>query len=145
MLELQPAAEGDWDVWHALDAHLPQEEFIRKAQARRAYLLWYGGEPVGVLRYQLLWDHVPFLSLLLLRGDMRRRGLGRAAMAQWERELALRGHGMALTSTQVDEQAQHFYRRLGYRDIGGIVLELPGYEQPMELFMAKALTAAEHP
>ncbi len=27
-----------------------------------------------------------------------------------------------LTSTQVDEQAQHFYRKLGYQDAGGLLL-----------------------
>ena len=49
------------------------------------------------------------------------------------------GHGMLLTSTQVDEDAQHFYRRLGYRDCGGLVMDVPGYEQPMELFLVKAI------
>ena len=46
---------------------------------------------------------------------------------------------MLLTSTQVDEDAQHFYRRLGYRDCGGLVMDVPGYEQPMELFLVKAI------
>ena len=49
------------------------------------------------------------------------------------------GYGMLLTSTQVDEDAQHFYRRLGYRDCGGLVMDVPGYEQPMELFLVKAI------
>ena len=30
------------------------------------------------------------------------------------------GYGMVLTSTQVDEDAQHFYRKLGYKDCGGL-------------------------
>lgn len=46
---------------------------------------------------------------------------------------------MVLTSTQVDEDAQHFYRKLGYRDCGGFVIDVPGYEQPMELFLSKAI------
>ncbi len=49
------------------------------------------------------------------------------------------GYGMVLTSTQVDESAQHFYRKLDYQDCGGIVMNLPGYEQPMEMFLCKAL------
>lgn len=44
-----------------------------------------------------------------------------------------------MTSTQVDETAQHFYRKLGYRDAGGLLLDVPGYEQPMELFLIKAI------
>ena len=47
--------------------------------------------------------------------------------------------GILLTSTQVDEEAQHFYRKLGYKDCGGFVIDVPGYEQPMELFMIKGI------
>ena len=48
------------------------------------------------------------------------------------------GYGMLMTSTQVDEDAQHFYRKLGYKDCGGFVVDVPGYEQPMEMIMIKA-------
>lgn len=44
-----------------------------------------------------------------------------------------------MTSTQVDENAQHFYRKLGYQDAGGLLLNSPGFEQPMELFLVKQL------
>ena len=48
-------------------------------------------------------------------------------------------HGMLMTSTQVDEEAQHFYRELGYKDCGGFVVDVPGYEQPMEMIMIKVV------
>ena len=51
-----------------------------------------------------------------------------------------KGYGMVLTSTQADEEAQHFYRKLGYKDCGGFVPTAPGYEQPMELFLEKAIS-----
>ena len=34
---------------------------------------------------------------------------------------------MVMVSTQVDEEAQHFYRKLGYKDAGGFVVDIPGY------------------
>ena len=49
------------------------------------------------------------------------------------------GYGMVLTSTQVDESAQHFYRKNGYTDCGSLVMNIPGYEQPMEMFLSKGL------
>ena len=49
------------------------------------------------------------------------------------------GCGMVMTSTQVDEEAQHFYRKLGYKDADGFIIDVPGYEQPMEMIMIKAL------
>ena len=49
------------------------------------------------------------------------------------------GYGVVLTSTQVDETAQHFYRKNGYKDCGSLVMNIPDYEQPMEMFMSKSL------
>ena len=40
---------------------------------------------------------------------------------------------------QVDEDAQHFYRKFGYKDCGGFVVDVPGYEQPMDMIMIKAV------
>ena len=53
------------------------------------------------------------------------------------------GHGMAMTSTQADETAQNFYRRLGWRDAGGFVVDVPGYEQPFELILTKDIRGPE--
>ena len=46
---------------------------------------------------------------------------------------------MLRTSTQTDETAQHFYRKLGYRDAGGLVIDIPRYAQPMELFLIRQI------
>ena len=50
----------------------------------------------------------------------------------------------ANTETEISEtttlaDAQHFYRRLGYKDVGGFIVNVPGYEQPMEMIMIKAV------
>ena len=60
-------------------------------------------------------------------------------MEHWENDMKEQGYGMALISTQVDEDAQHFYRKIGYKDCGGFTVDIPGNEQPMEMFMVKAL------
>lgn len=60
-------------------------------------------------------------------------------MEYWENDMKEQGYGMVLVSTQVDEEAQHFYRKLGYKDCGGFTIGIPGYEQPMEMFMSKEL------
>ena len=58
-------------------------------------------------------------------------------MEFWENEMQQLGYKMLMTSTQVDENAQHFYRKLGYQDAGGLLLSVPDYQQPMELFFIK--------
>lgn len=139
MLQIEPALPQDWPFWRALDSHLSEGAFRRAIQGRMAYWINMDGSPVGVLRYQLFWETIPFLTLLLLKEGHRRQGLGRAAMTLWEAEMIQAGHGMALVSTQADESAQHFYRKLGYRDCGCLLLDAPSYEQPAELFLSKPL------
>ncbi|MBQ0163174.1 MAG: hypothetical protein KBS84_08480 [Treponema sp.] len=60
-------------------------------------------------------------------------------MEHWEADMKSQGYRMLLVSTQVDEEAQNFYRKLGYKDCGGFTIDIPGYEQPMELFLSKGI------
>ena len=49
------------------------------------------------------------------------------------------GYKMVLLSTQVDENAQHLYRKSGYIDCGALLMNGTPFEQPMEMFMRKIL------
>lgn len=42
-------------------------------------------------------------------------------------------YSLVMTSTQSDEEAQHFYRKIGYKDAGCLVINKGKYTQPMEL------------
>lgn len=77
--------------------------------------------------------------MLFVDWEHQGKGYGRELMSYWERDMKKSGYGMVMVSTQVDEQAQHFYRKLGYQDAGGLVINVPGYEQPMELFLIKEI------
>ena len=46
---------------------------------------------------------------------------------------------MILTSTQVDEGAEYFYRKCEYKDCVGFVIDIPLYEQPIEMFLIKRI------
>lgn len=139
MMEIRHVQASDREFWIRLDAHLPPEQFDRKVRDRQGYVALLDGRPVGLMRYNLFWDGIPFCTMLYVDEACRGAGVGSALMARWEREMADAGYGMALVSTQVDEDAQHFYRKLGWRDCGCLVLELPGFEQPMEMFLARPL------
>lgn len=94
-------------------------------------------KPAGILRYNLFWDNTPFCTMLFVDCDYRKKGYGKRLMEHWERDMKAQGYDLLLTSTQVDEEAQHFYRKLGYKDCGGFVIDIPKYAQPMELFLIK--------
>lgn len=139
MIKIRYMTLEDKPFWYSLDRHLSEEEFANKVRDKRGYVLEVDGKAVGLLRYNLFWDNTPFCTLLFVDWAYQKKGYGRMLMEHWEADMKEKGYGMLLTSTQVDEEAQHFYRKLGYKDCGGFVPTVPGYEQPMELFLEKAL------
>ncbi len=143
MFSMRYATANDRGFWFSLDAHLPQAQYDEKAARHESYVLLSDGQPVCGMRYNLFWDSIPFLTMIYLAEEMRGCGIGREAMQGWEREMAQKGYDLLMTSTQADESAQHFYRRLGYKDCGCLVMDMPGYEQPLEVFLAKKLKKAE--
>ncbi|MMZ69276.1 hypothetical protein D1872_320840 [compost metagenome] len=50
--------------------------------------------------------------------------------------MSQKGFELVMTSTQSNEEAQHFYRRLGYKDAGCLLLE----NEPLEIILTKSLT-----
>ena len=137
MIQIRYVETTDREFWNRLDAHLPTEEFAEKVRTRRGYVLLLDGRPAGILRYNLFWDNTPFCTLLYIAPEFRGVGLGKALMLHWEADMRRRGFAMLMTSTQSDEDAQHFYRKLGYRDCGGFIVNIPGFEQPLELLFLK--------
>jgi len=136
MLTIRYVQPEDKEFWYRLDKHLPEQEFNNKVRGKSGYVLLDGDTPVGLLRYSLFWDSIPFCNMLYIDGNYQRKGYGKKLMAYWEAEMKTKGYVRLLTSTQADEEAQHFYRKLGYQDCGGFVLDVPG---PMELVMIKTI------
>ncbi len=113
--------------------HSMLEECIRN---QRVYVLEEGKDLVGVLRYSLFWQSIPFLDLIYLEEAYRGRGYGKKLMAHWEATMQARGYRYAMLSTQEDERAKYFYEKLGYRRIGAF---LPPDQAADELMYSKTL------
>lgn len=139
MIEIRYIHRDDKEFWFSLDKHLSEQEFNNKVRDNRGYVLLDDNKPVGLLRYNLFWDNTPFCNLIYINNECQGKGFGKLLIEYWENDMKSQGYGMLLTSTQVDESAQHFYRKLGYKDCGGFVIDIKGYEQPMELFLVKSI------
>lgn len=138
-MEIRYATLQDKAGWYVYDSHLAEAIYEEKVRNRQAYVGLEAGRIIGVLRYNLFWDNTPFCTMLFIAQEHRGKGFGKQLMEHWENDIKSQGYGMLMTSTQVDEDAQHFYRKLGYKDRGGFVVDVPGYEQPMEMIMVKAV------
>ena len=133
---VRPAALIDLDWVAAHDHHVARDVLEMRIRQGRVLIAEVDGEPVGWLRWNLFWDNTPFMNLLYLLDGYRGQGLGKALMNRWEADMAAMGYKRVVTSTQSDEDAQHFYRRFGYRDAGALLL--PG--EPAELLFRKELS-----
>ncbi|MCC8023598.1 MAG: GNAT family N-acetyltransferase [Clostridiales bacterium] len=134
------AADSDMPVWLQYDRHISKQELRSKMQIKRCYLLKEDETPIGVMRYNLFWDNIPFLNLIYLDASCRGKGYGTLAMEQWEREMQTLGFSRVMTSTQSDETAQFFYRKLGYQDAGYLVFGA----EPAELIFMKQLQVPQN-
>lgn len=139
IMEIRHVQESDRKFWFTLDHYLPENQFQRKVRDRMGYVLLVNGIAAGLLRYNLFWDEHPFCTMLYVAEDYQGKGYGKKMMAFWEKEMQQLGYKMLMTSTQVDESAQHFYRKLGYQDAGGLLMTVPEYQQPMEMFFIKGI------
>ena len=139
MIKIRYVEASDKEFCYSLDKHLPETEFENKVYTKRGYVLSLNNKPVGLLRYNLFWDSVPFCTMIFIDCQYQGKGYGKQLIQYWENDMKRRGYEMLLTSTQVDEKAQHFYRKLGYKDCGGFVIDIPQYAQPMEMFFIKSI------
>ena len=139
MFGIRYVSVTDKPFWFTLDKHMSDSEFELKVRDRRGYIISANDKPIGVMRYNLFWDNTPFLTLIYIDEAYQGKGFGKQAMFHWENEIHGLGYKMVMTSTQVDEQAQHFYRKLGYKDSGCLILDYTPFGQPQEMFMIKTL------
>jgi len=129
----------DKDLWMKLDHHLAESEFTHKVQLKTGYVITIDETVVGILRYNLFWDQIPFCTMISIDSSYQHKGYGSMLLKHWEKDMKSKHYDMVLTSTQVDESAQHFYRKFGYKDCGGMIIDIPKYAQPMELFLIKEI------
>jgi ribosomal protein S18 acetylase RimI-like enzyme len=80
------------------------------------------GKIVGVLRYNLFWQSIPFLDLIYIDEAYRGQGWGTRMMADWEETMKRMGYSYVMLSTQEDETSKFFYEKIGYRRIGAFLL-----------------------
>jgi len=133
MFDITYATQADKEFWFTLDQHITEQIFDIKVRDRQGYVISDDGKPIGVLRYSLFWDNTPFVNLIELCETHYGKGFGTQVMTHWENEMRNLGYGLVMVSTQADEQAQHFYRKLGYRDSGCLLLR----DEPMEIIFVK--------
>jgi ribosomal protein S18 acetylase RimI-like enzyme len=90
---------------------------------------------IGWLRFGYFWDNIPFMNMLYIDEDYRIKSYGKLLVKFWENDMRSKGYKLVMTSTLSNEEAQHFYRKLNYKDSGSLFLE----NEPLEIIFTKNL------
>ncbi len=124
------------DFLKTYDRHMKSDMIPIKIQNKEVIVVKEMGKIFGWLRFGYFWDNIPFMNMLFIFEEYRMNGIGKAMVDFWEKEMYKKGFDLVLTSTLSNEHAQHFYRKLGYKDSGCLLLDS---EPSLEIILSKKL------
>lgn len=134
-MHIRLATQAEFALLKQHDCHIAPDELEYSISRGRVLIAHVDGAFIGWLRWNLFWDNTPFMNLLFLLPEHRNRGHGKKIVAHWEAQMQELGFSLVMTSTLSNEDAQGFYRSLGYTDAGCLLLK----NQPAELLFTKEL------
>lgn len=138
-MEIKVVTDNDKEFVMSIDKHINVVSYANQVYTKSGYVIWEENQRVGIITHCILWDTIPFINFLFVKEEYREKGFATQAIIRWENEMKNQGYKMTLISTQVDEDAQHLYRKLGYIDCGGLVFNHTPLDQLMEMFFRKVL------
>lgn len=135
MESIRYAEKEDVAYLQELDKHISADILQQKIRDKQIILSLTDDQIIGWIRYGYFWDNIPFMNLIFFTERNRSVGYGTKLVLHWENLMLSNGHKQVMTSTQVDEDAQFFYRKLGYKDAGCLLMD----DQATELLFIKQL------
>ncbi|QUI25673.1 GNAT family N-acetyltransferase [Vallitalea pronyensis] len=123
------------DYLESMDKHINKDRLYKKIKDNEVIVVKDKDNVIGWLRFNYFWDNIPMMNMLFLEQPYRGKKIGKALVKFWEEEMRKQSYEQVMTSTQADEHAQHFYRKLAYNDSGCLVLET----QALEIILIKQL------
>ena len=135
-MEIRLAAANDKEQILKYECHIRHDRVEACIDNGLVYVLCDGERILGVLRYNLFWQSIPFVDLLFIYEAYRGQGWGNKMMADWEEIMKRMGYHYVMLSTQEDETAKFFYEKIGYRRIGAF---LPPEQEADEIVYLKEL------
>ncbi len=118
MIKIRYADLSDKEILLNNDSHIKENVCEESIKNNRIIVLIIDGSFAGWLRWNLFWDEIPFMNMLYVLEEYRGKGYGAQLVEFWENEMIKLGYDKVMTSSQANEFAQHFYRKLGYQDAG---------------------------
>jgi ribosomal protein S18 acetylase RimI-like enzyme len=106
------------DAFCTSQFRLQQAGYAREFSPEGHRLILRDGSPVGRIWTHERTDHVLLVDIAILP-EHRSAGIGGAVLGDVVADVERRGLGMRTTSRRTNTRAHEFYRRLGFRKVGG--------------------------
>jgi GNAT superfamily N-acetyltransferase len=139
-MSVRVALETDLAWCLSTDGHLDEATLLSKIRAGEVLIAHSNGEPVGHLRFDLMWSSVPFIAQIRVAETNRRQGVGHALLRALE-ERAREGGSIAVLSSIALESdrtaALGWHEAMGFERFGDVDRMFPG--EQTEAFFVKLL------
>ena len=120
MVSFRIASLDDYEQCRPHDfSTIPNELIKLSIQNKWVYVVEDGSSIIGYARLEYIWLTIPYIGLITLNEEYRRKGIGRALIERIAEDLANLGHRAMFTSTE-DEGTPEFYQKCGFRRCGVI-------------------------
>ena len=107
--------------------HISEAVIKSRIKEKAIVLAEVNKKPIGYLRIEYLWLIIPYLGLILVEEEYRRKGVGTAMIKFLEGHLVRNGHKVLYSSSQVNEpEPQMWHRKIGFEECGIISGINPG-------------------
>ena len=113
---------------------------LSKIRVREILVADSDGEPVGLLRFDLMWSSVPFIAQIRVLETYRRQGVGQALLQAVEERARACGSIAVLSSIALgsDRTAPlSWHEEMGFERFGDVDRMFPG--EQTEAFLVKLL------
>jgi len=113
------ADEADIPQLKKLDSWTKDSMWRRKIFGHEVIVLEIENQIAGLIRYDVLWSTVPFLSLIFVEEAHRGKGYSHKLLEFLKQHLRDEGYVALLSSSQTDEpEAQNWHRHMGFKSNG---------------------------
>lgn len=113
------ARDTDLPELQRLDRWPKERVWLHKIAGNEVLVLEHDARVIGLVRYELLWTTVPFMSLIEIEAEYRGRGYSRLMLKFLKEYLKAQGYVALFSSSQTDEpEPQRWHLHMGFRSNG---------------------------
>ncbi|MBD3408379.1 MAG: GNAT family N-acetyltransferase [Candidatus Lokiarchaeota archaeon] len=113
------ATDKDIDWCNSFDNHVSREVIENKIRLSHIIIAEKESERAGYVRLEYMYSQIPFLALIRVVEEFRRKGIGRKLLEFIEEQHVKKGHSILMSSSTINEaEPQAWHRYMGFEECG---------------------------